>query len=250
MRLRAATPRRRGGDRRRSTRPIVTGSAVSFETEPPDAAEMRGADRRRAAALYPWLVARGGRRARRLCLCRRLPRARPPIASPSRPASICADGAQRRGHRAARSTRPCCRLLEAQGFTQAIAAITLPNEASVRLHERLGFARAGTYRAGRLQARRMAGRRPVAARAGAARTPPEEPRPFASLLATDSAAARVGRADELDARAARESVHPRVLTTRSPVGSAAERRHRLVGSRSSTFRHRVEIVILRPSGAV
>ena len=36
-------------------------------------------------------------------------------------------------------------MLERQGFTQAIAAITLPNEASVRLHERLGFRHAGTY---------------------------------------------------------------------------------------------------------
>ena len=37
-------------------------------------------------------------------------------------------------------------LLEAQGFTQAIAAISLPNPASVRLHEKVGFAPAGTYR--------------------------------------------------------------------------------------------------------
>ena len=43
------------------------------------------------------------------------------------------------------STATLLPVLEAQGFTQAIAAITLPNEASVALHERLGFARAGTY---------------------------------------------------------------------------------------------------------
>jgi L-amino acid N-acyltransferase YncA len=37
-------------------------------------------------------------------------------------------------------------VLEAQGFTQAIAAITLPNEASVRLHEAARLQPAGTYR--------------------------------------------------------------------------------------------------------
>jgi L-amino acid N-acyltransferase YncA len=36
--------------------------------------------------------------------------------------------------------------LEAQGFTQAIAAVTLPNPASVKLHEALGFVPAGLYR--------------------------------------------------------------------------------------------------------
>ncbi|API58006.1 GNAT family N-acetyltransferase [Tardibacter chloracetimidivorans] len=36
--------------------------------------------------------------------------------------------------------------LAAQGFTQAIAAISLPNDASIKLHEALGFFRAGVYR--------------------------------------------------------------------------------------------------------
>src|SRR6202008_233088 len=36
-------------------------------------------------------------------------------------------------------------LLEAQGFTQAIGAITIPNEASIRLHEAPGCVRAGPY---------------------------------------------------------------------------------------------------------
>ncbi|HEX8262181.1 MAG TPA: hypothetical protein VF547_04840, partial [Allosphingosinicella sp.] len=61
--------------------------------------------------------------------------------------------------------------------TQAIAAITLPNPASVGLHERLGFAPAGVYR----QVGWKLGRwhdvglwqRPLAA----AGMPPPEPRP-------------------------------------------------------------------------
>jgi phosphinothricin acetyltransferase len=40
---------------------------------------------------------------------------------------------------------PLIATLEAQGFTQAIAALTLPNGPSVGLHERLGFRHVGTY---------------------------------------------------------------------------------------------------------
>ena len=70
-------------------------------------------------------------------------------------------------------------LLEAQGFTQAIAAVTLPNEASVRLHERLGFTRAGVYEqvGFKLGEWRSVGlwQRQLAAMADE----PAEPRPFA-----------------------------------------------------------------------
>ena len=37
-------------------------------------------------------------------------------------------------------------ILERQGYVAAIGAIALPNDASVALHEKLGFAYAGTYR--------------------------------------------------------------------------------------------------------
>ena len=36
--------------------------------------------------------------------------------------------------------------LRAQGFTQAIGVIALPNDASITLHEAVGFRRAGVYR--------------------------------------------------------------------------------------------------------
>ena len=69
--------------------------------------------------------------------------------------------------------------LRAQRFQVACAGITLPNEASVALHERLGFAPVGVYRADRLEGRRLARRRLVAAGAGARRGegPPPEPLP-------------------------------------------------------------------------
>lgn len=39
-----------------------------------------------------------------------------------------------------------CAVLRAQGFHSAIGGIALPNDASVRLHERLGFVHCGTVR--------------------------------------------------------------------------------------------------------
>ncbi|MGZ8998835.1 MAG: N-acetyltransferase family protein [Allosphingosinicella sp.] len=72
-------------------------------------------------------------------------------------------------------------LLEAQGFTQAIAAISLPNLASIALHERCGFKVAGTYRdvGFKLGGWRSVGlwQRPLAPLADL----PAEPRPFHRL---------------------------------------------------------------------
>ncbi len=52
---------------------------------------------------------------------------------------------QRRGV-GRRLYRPLLELLTRQGFYEACAGITLPNEASVRLHESLGFGAIGVYR--------------------------------------------------------------------------------------------------------
>jgi phosphinothricin acetyltransferase len=157
-------------------RPYVAGSYVSFETEPPDAAEIA----RRIAQggdLYPWLAAEdvGGRLLGYA------------YASPFRPRAAyrftvettvyVREGAHGRGVGAALYA-PLIEMLERQGFTQAIGAISLPNEASVRLHERFGFRHAGTYRevGYKLGGWHDVGlwQRPLAAPA----EPPEEPRPY------------------------------------------------------------------------
>ncbi|MEA3050335.1 MAG: hypothetical protein QOG84_2171 [Sphingomonadales bacterium] len=123
-------------------RPYVAESYVSFETEPPDAAEIA---RRMAAGgdLYPWF---GAEEEGRLVGYA--------YASPFRPRAAyrfavettvyVRDGAHGRGFGAALYA-PLLEALERQGFTQAIGAISLPNPASVRLHERFGFRHAGTY---------------------------------------------------------------------------------------------------------
>ena len=142
MILRLATP----GDAAAFARvyaPYVTDSFVSFETEAPDEAEMR----RRiesGGALYPWLAAEvHGRVAGYASASAFRPRAayRYTIeTSVYLDADHCGRGIGR-----ALYTRLLA-LLERQGFAQAIGAISLPNEASVRLHEALGFSSAGIYR--------------------------------------------------------------------------------------------------------
>jgi L-amino acid N-acyltransferase YncA len=74
-------------------------------------------------------------------------------------------------------------LLTAQGFTEALAVIALPNHASVRLHEALGFVAAGVnprvgYKGGRwvdvgVWQRALADPAP----------PPADPRPWAEVIA-------------------------------------------------------------------
>jgi phosphinothricin acetyltransferase len=124
-------------------RPYVAESYISFETEPPDSAEI--ARRMEAGGdLYPWLAAEDGE-GHLVGYA---------YASPFRPRAAyrfavetsvyVRQGAHGRGVGAALYA-PLLESLERQGFTQAIGAISLPNEASVRLHERFGFRHAGTY---------------------------------------------------------------------------------------------------------
>jgi phosphinothricin acetyltransferase len=124
--------------------PYVTASVISFETEAPGAAVIaqrmaEGAD------LYPWLVAcdpETGEVTGYAYACAF--RTRPAYRFSVETTVYVADGAQRRGI-GTLLYGALLPVLEAQGYAQAIAAITLPNEASVRLHERLGFHQVGTY---------------------------------------------------------------------------------------------------------
>jgi L-amino acid N-acyltransferase YncA len=122
-------------------RPYVEGSPVSFETEAPHAGEIA---RRMAGELYPWLVAvdeAGGLTGYAYAAAFRT---RPAYRFAVETTVYVREGSHARGIGAALYA-PLIETLERQGFTQAIAAITLPNEASVRLHERFGFERAGNY---------------------------------------------------------------------------------------------------------
>ncbi len=123
--------------------PYVLGSVISFEEEPPSAAEMA---ERIATTLqtYPFLVfeavgellgyayagAHGGRPAYRWSC---------------NVSVYVAAGAHGRGVGRALYTE-LFQLLGRQGFHSLFAGITLPNDRSVGLHEAMGFVHLGTYR--------------------------------------------------------------------------------------------------------
>jgi L-amino acid N-acyltransferase YncA len=130
--------------------PFVLGTAISFEEQPPDAAEMR---RRMETVLsrYPWLVAEDGPAG---------PGAHGQVigyayASPHRERAAyrwAADvtiyiGAEHQRQGLGRALYEALfEILAAQGLRMVCAGIALPNEASVALHEKLGFQPVGVYR--------------------------------------------------------------------------------------------------------
>ncbi len=123
--------------------PHVESGATSFEEAPPDPA--RFAERIAAvAATYPWLVAeRDGEVVGYAYACPH--RARPAYRWAVEVSVYVGAAESRRGHGRALYAELLERLRR-QRFQIACAGITLPNEASVALHEAVGFAAVGVYR--------------------------------------------------------------------------------------------------------
>jgi phosphinothricin acetyltransferase len=121
--------------------PYVEDSRISFEDEAPGANEMA---RRMAGELHPWLVAEDDGRMLGYAVSSPFRTRRAYRWSVETGIYLAAD-AQGQGVGRALLTS-LLDLLERQGFVAVIGAIALPNPASVRLHEALGFERAGTYR--------------------------------------------------------------------------------------------------------
>jgi L-amino acid N-acyltransferase YncA len=126
--------------------PYVLTGTVSFETEAPDSRAMRS---RMAASdgLYPWIVATNGDAEGGVLGYAYATRFR------DRPAyryvvetSIYVAGASQMQGAGRLLYQALIDTLRAQGFTQAMGAIALPNDASIHLHESVGFRRAGVYR--------------------------------------------------------------------------------------------------------
>jgi phosphinothricin acetyltransferase len=124
-------------------RPHVTGSWVSFELEPPGAAEMA----RRIAdygASHAWLVAERGGEV--IGYTYGSPhRTRAAYASSCDIAIYVAASAPRSGVGRALYGELLARL-KGKGFHAAFVGITQPNPASVALHEACGFTPVGVYR--------------------------------------------------------------------------------------------------------
>ena len=122
-------------------RPYVEGTTISFEEEAPDADEIA---RRMASPVHPWLVAEEGGRV--LAYASTAPMRGRRAYRWSVESGIYVDStAQGRGiGRQLLSAQ--LELLERRGFVTVIAGIALPNDASVALHEKLGFKLSGIER--------------------------------------------------------------------------------------------------------
>lgn len=165
----------------------VTETAVSFETEPPSEAEFRS--RLAAGPIHPWLAALDDEGRLLGYASATAFRGRPAYRFTVETSVYLDRAAQGRGI-GRRLYAALIPLLERQGFAQAIAAITLPNAASVRLHESFGFIPAGVYRqvGYKLGQWHSVGlwQRPLASLPDR----PQPPRPFAPLWQEASLSAR------------------------------------------------------------
>jgi L-amino acid N-acyltransferase YncA len=123
--------------------PFVTGTAVSFEAEPPDAEEMA---RRIAATIvaYPWLALEQGGAVAGYAYAG-VHRARAAYRW-SVETAIYTDPRYSRMGLGRSLYTSLLAVLPLQGYYSAYAGITLPNAASVGLHEAMGFEHIGTFR--------------------------------------------------------------------------------------------------------
>ncbi len=123
--------------------PYVTDTAITFETEPPTVEQM-AARIETASKTYAWLVLEDGGRVVGYAYGGRF-HARPAYRWAAEVSVYLQTGRRRTGGGRALYAALLARLRE-RGFRIAIAGMTLPNEASVGLHEALGFEQVGTYR--------------------------------------------------------------------------------------------------------
>lgn len=123
--------------------PVVRDTVISFEAEPPDAAEMA---RRIRATLpaRPWLVAERGGVVIGYAYAGPH-RARAAYRWAVETSVYVAGEARGAGVGRALYARLLA-VLRAQGFAVAVAGVTLPNEASLALHRSFGFEDVGVYR--------------------------------------------------------------------------------------------------------
>jgi L-amino acid N-acyltransferase YncA len=120
--------------------PYVTDTIVSFETEPPTAAEMS----RRIDGAHAWLVLEDGGRVAGYAYATRF--AERAAYRWSCETSIYLEHGRRRTGAGRALYEALFERLRERGFCRAFAGMTLPNDASSGLHRALGFEPAGVYR--------------------------------------------------------------------------------------------------------
>jgi phosphinothricin acetyltransferase len=154
-------------------RPYVEGTHISFEEAAPDAAEIA---RRMASPAHPWLVAEEDGRI--IGYASTSPMRDRPAYRWSVETGLYVEQAQHGRGIGRQLLEAHLDLLRRQGFVTAIAGIALPNDASVALHEKLGFTLSGIERGVGFKLGQWIDvarwQRDLARRTGA----PGEPRPF------------------------------------------------------------------------
>ncbi len=143
MLIRHADPARDGAACASIYAPYVADGVSSFEDRPPGAHEM-GSRIETLSARYPWLVAQIGDEVLGYAYAtEHRTRAAYRWAAET---AVYVHGAHQRQGAGARLYGALLPLLALQGLYVACAGITLPNPASVALHERFGFEPIGVYR--------------------------------------------------------------------------------------------------------
>ena len=160
-------------------RPYVEESRISFEEAAPDAAEVARRMKGDKPGYHPWLVAEES--GRLLGYAASSPfRTRAAYRWIVESGIYLDPGAMGRGVGRSLLTE-LVGLLGRQGYAAVIGAIALPNEASVALHEKLGFFHTGTYRRVGFKMGEWLDvglwQKELAARGSS----PQQPRPFASV---------------------------------------------------------------------
>jgi len=158
--------------------PYVESLSVSFEQRAPTAKEIV----RRIESVtetYPWLIAESEGEVVGYAYASRF-RERWAYRFAVETAIYIASHRQREGI-GRRLYLALIRTLSAQGYTQALAAIALPNEGSIDMHEAVGFQRAGVWRGVGFKHGQWRDvglwQRPLAL----PEDDPEEPRPFSEV---------------------------------------------------------------------
>lgn len=176
IRIRAATPED-AAEIAAIYAPYVANGIISFEEKAPSADEMR-ARMAKSNGHYPWLVGTSGDSDAVMgyAYAERF-RDRSAYRFVVETTVYVAGEMQRQGfgrllYEALLDT------LRAQGFTQAISAISLPNDPSIALHESVGFRRAGVYREVGWKDGRWIDVGLWQASLAEPERPPREPRPF------------------------------------------------------------------------
>jgi L-amino acid N-acyltransferase YncA len=174
--------------------PAVTSRATSFELTPPDATEMR---RRIVTVLaqYPWLICESSGTVVGYVYAT-THRERAAYRWSVDVAAYVGTDAQRRGIARALYTA-LFEILALQGYRNAYAGITLPNPASVAMHEAMGFERVGVYHNVGYKMDKWHDvawfERPLAEHV----LEPSEPLAFSKLAVSREAKAAMGRAEGL-----------------------------------------------------